>query len=637
MNRTLVFLLLLALIALGVAVLLPKPYEAGQVPPGERRANNPQPAAVSESLPTRRSEITPHREAERRTAIAPRGVHGRVLDERALPVRGARVSLIPHTGEGAGEATSDEGGLFRVRSEVAGEEVRFDVRVRAEGLIETGIGGLALEPLVWRDVGTFRLKPGALIEGTVVATATGRPIQDARVSILGLPGERLHSVDTGAGMGVAARTDAEGRYRIDGAPFSALTIVAVAKGHAQAARENAHLERDAQNRFDFALSPGFEVPGRVADREGRPIASVRITAREVGATSRAGIQARSDAEGRFELEGLTDRHYKVTALHAAFADGEAELVGAGTRELRIVLARLGSVEILAMDSTGAMLTDFFVTVRKVRPGTEAYGYAGIPKIRVRTEPAEFARIEGLAKSATPYVLQVEAEGNAHGFSEPFEAVLDGAPARVFVKLDQGGTLAGFVRGGGRLLAGASVVTRPDGNVERSEAMRRLGESPTNLTAARARSGEDGRFVLQRLFPGRYFLLVGHADWCEQVAGPFDVQVGEVKQVPDLELQAGCLLSGTVRLDGALAPGIKVVVTAVPGSGGGRTSVAGATRMGGRFAMTRRLPPGAYQVVAGRPQGTDPGAPLAEAPRAVKEVLIREGMAETTIELEIRSR
>jgi hypothetical protein len=551
-------------------------------------------------------------------------------------VRGARVALIPHTGERAGEATTDEGGLFRVLSEVAGDEVRFDVRVRAEGLIATGIGGLALEPLVWRDVGTFRLKRGALIEGTVVATATGHPIPNAQVSILGLPGESLRSVSTGAGMDVAARTDSEGRYRIDGAPFSALTIVAVAKGHAQAARENVHLERDAQNRFDFALSPGFEVPGRIADHEGRPIASVRITAREVGATSRAGIQARSDAEGRFGLEGLTDRHYKVTASHEAFADGEAELAGAGTRELRIVLARLGSVEVLAMDSTGAMLTDFLVTVRTVRAGTEAYGYAGIPKIRVRTEPAEFARISGLAESATPYVLQVEAEGNAHGFSEPFEAVLDGPPARVFVKLDQGGTLACFVRGGGRPLAGAWVVTLPDGT-ERFEAMRRLGESPTNLTTARARSGEDGRLELQRLFPGRYFLLVGHADWCEHVAGPFDVQVGEVKQIPDVELQAGCLLSGTVRLDGVLAPGLKVVVTAVPGSGGGRTSVAAVTRTGGRFAMTRSLPAGAYQVVAGRPQGTDPGAPLAQAPRAVKEILIREGVAETTIELEIRSR
>jgi hypothetical protein len=289
-----------------------------------------------------------------------------------------------------------------------------------------------------------------------------------------------------------------------------------------------------------------------------------------------------------------------------------------------------------MDSAGAMLTDFLVTVRKVRAGSEAYGYAAIPKIRVRTEPTEFARIGGLARSTTPYVLQVEAEGNAHGFSEPFEAVLDGPPARVFVKLDQGGTLAGFVRGSGRLLAGAWVVTRPDA-VGRSEAMRRLGENPTNLTAARARSGEDGRLELQRLFPGRYFLLVGHADWCEHVAGPFDVQVGEVKQIPDMELQVGCLLSGTVRLDGVLAPGMKVVVTAVPGSGGGRTSVAAVTRTGGRFAMTRRLPAGAYQVLAGRPQGTDPGAPLAQAPRAVKEIIVREGVAETTIDLEIRSR
>jgi hypothetical protein len=97
MNRTLVFLLLLALIALGVALLLSKPYEAGQGPMGDRRSNDSQPAAVSERLPASRSEIAPHREAGRRTAIAPRGVHGRVLDERALPVRGALVSLIPHT------------------------------------------------------------------------------------------------------------------------------------------------------------------------------------------------------------------------------------------------------------------------------------------------------------------------------------------------------------------------------------------------------------------------------------------------------------------------------------------------------------------------------------------------------------
>jgi hypothetical protein len=633
MNRTLVFLLLLALLALGVTLLLPKPYEAGQVSPGDRRDNEP-PAAVTENLPASRAEAAPHREAGGRTAIAPRGVHGRVLDERALPVRGARVSLIPHTGEGRAEAMTDEDGLFRVRSEVAGDEVWFEVRVRAEGLIERGIGGLSLRPGIWRDIGTFRLERGGIVEGNVVGALSGRPIPDAEVWIVGpdAPGSAVHG-----GIAAGTRTDSAGRYRINGAPFSALTIAAVAKGHAQAAREGVRLHRDADNQCDFALRPGFEVPGSVVDRDGRPIPGASIHAQGIESRSRTGIQARSDGEGRFVLRGLGENGYHVSVSHEAYAPREVGPIGVGTRELPIVLARLGCVEVLAMDSSGEMLTEYLVTLRRLVAGQEAYGRMQVPKVRVRVEPGEFGTIPRLPKVATPYVLQIEAEGNAHGFSEPFEVDLDRPPVRVFVQLNQGGSLVGFVHAGGAPLAGASVATRADEMVNRPEEMHRLGEAPTNLTTAQTRTGADGRFELRRLFPGRYFLFAAHAEYCDQVAGPFEVRLGDMMQVPAVELRSGFLLSGVVRLDGALAPGMKVVIAPTSGPRWRRAGVEAITRADGSFSIHKRMPAGAYQVVAGRRARPEPGSALAEGPRTVQEIQVAEGVRTTSVELEIKGR
>ncbi len=86
---------------------------------------------------------------------------------------------------------------------------------------------------MWRDTGALRLEHGALVAGRVVAAGNASPIAGAE--ILAIPVGTQTGVISMAGERpfVAARTDADGRYRIPGAPFSTRSIVAMAQDAGQ--------------------------------------------------------------------------------------------------------------------------------------------------------------------------------------------------------------------------------------------------------------------------------------------------------------------------------------------------------------------------------------------------------------------
>lgn len=158
-------------------------------------------------------------------------------------------------------------------------------------------------------------------DGSVLAEVRaldGNPIADATVILHGptRPGGRL------------ARTDAAGRARFDAVePQTYWTLAAAAPGFAPEAEQFVFTRTEGERAFLLSLTPEFRLAGVVVDEAGRPVAGAKIErtfdqeglvpidfwAYELsrlvlpGGTNPFATQARTDADGRFELGALQGR------------------------------------------------------------------------------------------------------------------------------------------------------------------------------------------------------------------------------------------------------------------------------------------------------------------------------------------
>ncbi|MCS7158162.1 MAG: carboxypeptidase-like regulatory domain-containing protein [Blastocatellia bacterium] len=94
------------------------------------------------------------------------------------------------------------------------------------------------------------------------------------------------------------------------------------------------------------------------------------------------------------------------------------------------------------------------------------------------------------------------------------------------------------------------------------------EGRTNRTLAEAMTGEDGRFVLSDLIPGRYALLISSPDHEPAVVRSVDVKAGrETSLKSPIRLrraEAYAVISGaTFDPNGFLLPGVRVVLERLP--------------------------------------------------------------------------
>jgi ELWxxDGT repeat protein len=190
------------------------------------------------------------------------------------------------------------------------------------------------------------MTPEGVVHGTVTDAATGAPIAGALL--------RTGSYFT--------RTDAEGRYTIEGA-IGAMTLQARTETHVAETRTltvNAHDDLTV----DFALTPGGLIEGRVTDSSGKPLESVRVKVRaEDGSQS---LTAFTSANGAFVTPPLpTTVRWNVAAeatrSYNTAAQNGITLTPHETRTVDLVMTPFGHVRIRMVDSVtgGAVRTDRF--------------------------------------------------------------------------------------------------------------------------------------------------------------------------------------------------------------------------------------------------------------------------------------
>ncbi|HEX6177133.1 MAG TPA: carboxypeptidase-like regulatory domain-containing protein, partial [Thermoanaerobaculia bacterium] len=108
----------------------------------------------------------------------------------------------------------------------------------------------------------------------------------------------------------AATTDANGQYTIEAVEPGEQTFLFMRSGYAQT--EKTEKVAGAEVRVDAQLSAGVRVSGTVVTEAGAPVADAAVSAFTTGAAG-GGRSTRTDANGAFQLEGLTPGRYTFRA------------------------------------------------------------------------------------------------------------------------------------------------------------------------------------------------------------------------------------------------------------------------------------------------------------------------------------
>jgi len=309
--------------------------------------------------------------------MAPRGVcAGRVVDDAGLPVGGARLEVrmegeaVRRIRLGTEQAwtalwstRADASGVFRI------EDVAW-----VEGLTlhasQDGFEERATElPAFQEDLVVVleRLQPGLRVLVGEVVEPNGDPVPDAHVS---------------AGVRTT-RTDALGRFSLEiGEEERSTHAWAVVPGRLPGREEIAWTDvGPAPIRLVLGAEP-LTLSGRLLDADGTPLANAPVWARDGTAFGMvpfsaelsnffvdapvedliadggrsSGLRTWTDADGRFELEHLLEREYRLSALHPQTLElAGTERVPAGSTGVEIrmsgcVTARVAGV-VTALDGT----------------------------------------------------------------------------------------------------------------------------------------------------------------------------------------------------------------------------------------------------------------------------------------------
>ncbi|MEM7308094.1 MAG: sigma-70 family RNA polymerase sigma factor [Planctomycetota bacterium] len=485
-------------------------------------------------------------------ASAPRQrLAARAIDEALRPIAGAVLSLYSAKSEPSGADGRVELALSAAHTHDGGYLVAL--QASGYGTIFEHVQLESDEPLL--DLGDLVLAPGGTLAGRVLGP-DGAPLAGAEV-VIGGEDHLRHSPDDLARMGPEpygwsprTRTDADGRFRLDGVEAGERVLWAGARGRYWTWL--ADLDVPVGEAIDVgdlrltALRREDRITGRVVDPTGEPLAGYRFWVSCQAPYGPRMDYGFTDAEGRFVVAVIADATHdlRVEDLNERWSDAflpgvmpgteGVELAFRDTRELRFDVRLRGAEAPLAFRL--AALSEV-----GDEPIAEALGEAGTATLR---EPDERFRLRVGADGARQVVL---------GPFGPGELA-----AVTAVELERAPGITGRVTAGGVGLAGAELRLYREpapGMLIHVRGFRSRTPFNPELTG---RSDADGRFLLTPQEAGDYVLRVdrdGYAAGEVDLAG-FDPAVGAAELV--VELDAGGSVEGLVRTPAGVDPAGLVV-------------------------------------------------------------------------------
>lgn len=527
-------------------------------------------------------------------------IRGRVLDEAAKPVEGARVtaSLAPaaidgprlyqRTGNFSDSVTTDAAGRYEL--EALSPET-YQIMVKSPDGRDLApshpLTGLKLEVGRTVSCGDIVLVAGGSLEGTVRG-ADGKPVHGVTVKY----GER------------STRTDARGRYRFAGLPTGALDVKLVPpEGSAWAAQTTQRVPCMAKLRLlrDWSLEKGGRVYGVVKGEDGKPIAGANIYANFMGYR----YSTVTDKAGWYQLTGLVQNegvdYKKRPRLYelGISTPADSRYMSAGTKfgillgeELTrdITLKIGGTIEGEVKTTDGKPIPDVRIDVFKKigRGGRSYFGGAGPgPGPGMRTDADGRFTVRKIPSGSFTVSAITREDVNFLRASRGNLRVTGGEVTKVLLTLKPGGEISGTVTdAGGKPILGArvSLVSRATGR--RRSWGRRIRPVDTD---------ERGRYKFAGLPTGTYELKVTVHDG-KHIVRPQDVMVeAGSRTVPNIRALKGAFIE--VKIKG---PGGEPVTQASVRAECGTRGTRGFGRVFGRvdksgLAVIGPLLPGAYTV------------------------------------------
>ncbi|MFN0008972.1 MAG: carboxypeptidase regulatory-like domain-containing protein [Planctomycetota bacterium] len=395
-----------------------------------------------------------------------------------------------------------------------------------------------------------------------------------------------------------------GEFVLEGLHDGEWDLVAEARQHASSTSQRIRLPRQDEE-IVFVLPRGATVSGVIVDRAGKPVRGAKAAARAADAASRfkswnqEDRSARSDGEGRFQIEGISPGPVKVVAT----AEGMAASV-----PLPIELAP-GQVEsglTLALRLPGRITGEVLDDAGRPMPGRPVYSSGMAEQIHQETETDASGRFE--FEGVTPDRYWV----NSQASQEELEALaLDEDESQVawtknhkqgVADVQEGQTthivLGGMPKDGvrvhGTIYAGAARDRTVAGCTLWIH--RQKSEDPSPITGT---SDAQGRYEVVVPAAGEYSVSA----WNEKAGttNSTKLTVPEGKELQhDIVLPGGRIAGRVIGLDGEPAANVHVSCTPEQSKAAlsGSASYGNATTdEGGRFAFDG-MNAGTYRLEAG---------------------------------------
>ncbi|HEX5053434.1 MAG TPA: carboxypeptidase-like regulatory domain-containing protein [Planctomycetota bacterium] len=469
-------------------------------------------------------------------------LRGRVVDEFAAPVSGARIFLdfgasgtaglgARHLRRVPAAAVTGADGTFVFQGQLF-ERLRVVLHVthrdHAPRLLDRSLGAIGMET----DLGDIAFEAGGEVLGRVTDDG-GLPIPGAHVQIVPEPDNPMRWMRALDELWNGIETDGGGALRFDHVATGKWRVFATAPRRQQgqspafAVTRNQALALD-----DIRLAAGHELGGVVVDTAGTPVAAARILVSARG----GGFSALSDAQGRFTLDHLPDTPCTVTAEANGYLRFEQRDVvpRLAAAPLQIVLQDGLRIRGVVVDAaTGSPVTSYSLSVTRLRGPPDAPAQTP-PPAHATPAPPPLPADWGLSGDVGPFEDHAEGRFSLRGLQEGVHVILVQSPdhqrwrsaeielrARagaidITAALARGLSVRGRITDGtGRSLAGAQVELRAADEADGGDVRRSLG-----LPVASTRSDAMGRFAIEHARAGHYCVVASAQGRDERRSEPF---------------------------------------------------------------------------------------------------------------------
>ena len=487
---------------------------------------------------------------------------GRVEDTEGNPIPAFRITA-KQTGSGGmfgiGAETSDasfedEEGKFELERLSAGD---WEVLALADGLARSETKVVTL-PTV--DELVFQLQPAASVAGVVLDTAD-QPVAGAKVQLELDLNAMVEMQRTGTAP--EARTDAEGRFLLEGLDPGAASVLATHQGFASSSPEPVEVfAGETTEDVVLRLRTGGTLIGTVLNSEGEPWAGRMITVQSMPDFSRRRIDT-SDGDGAFRVEHLEPGQWQVIAA-GNMMTGELDGSTEGGMNDFLEGMEFAMVDILDGEETEVVLGKPAEDPVLVR-GRVTHDGQAVENSMISFVPESGASMGQLKMAMTDaqggYEVELEERGGylvtvqkvedmGQQVSVEFQENVPDEVAEVSADFELPlGRITGTVTGpDGDPVKNCRVTLGVDGGLKYGSFMGgHYAESATD---------DQGRYELEYLRPGRYSVSVGGVmlggmlgdagSYGRKVRSDLRVDEGDTLAGIDFELERPGSLSGLVR-------------------------------------------------------------------------------------------